>query len=48
MINHVDVGHGCWARNPMASVYQFIFAVIMSMTFLKTQSLRWRLPLISG
>ena len=31
------------ARNPMASIYQFVFAVIMSITYLKTRSLRWPL-----
>lgn len=29
------------ARNPMGSVFQFIFAVVVSMTYIKTQSLRW-------
>jgi membrane protease YdiL (CAAX protease family) len=33
------------ARNPMASVFQFVFAVVMSITYLKTQSLRW--PLVA-
>ena len=31
------------ARNPMASVFQFVFAVLMSITYLKTGSLRWPL-----
>jgi len=33
------------ARNPMASIFQFLFALVMSMTYLKTRSLRW--PLIA-
>ena len=46
MINHmwisvVVIG----ARNPMASVFQFVFGVLMSITYLKTHSLRW--PLVA-
>lgn len=46
MINHmwisvVVIG----ARNPMASIFQFVFGVVMSITYLKTQSLRW--PLVA-
>ena len=33
------------ARNPMASIFQFVFGVLMSVIYLKTQSLRW--PLVA-
>lgn len=44
MINHmwmsvVVIG----ARNPMASIFQFVFGILMAMTYLKTHSLRWPL-----
>jgi membrane protease YdiL (CAAX protease family) len=46
MINHMWISiTAIGARNPMASVFQFVFAVIMSITYLKTQSLRW--PLVA-
>ena len=32
-------------RNPMASIFQFVFGVLMSVIYLKTQSLRW--PLVA-
>jgi membrane protease YdiL (CAAX protease family) len=44
MINHMWMSiMVIGARHPMASVYQFVFAMIMSITYLKTQSLRWPL-----
>lgn len=46
MINHMWISvMAIGARNPMASVYQFVFGVLMSITYLKTQSLRW--PLVA-
>lgn len=46
MINHMWISvMAIGARNPMASVFQFVFAVVMSITYLKTQSLRW--PLVA-
>ena len=46
MINHMWISvTAIGARNPMASVFQFVFAVVMSITYLKTQSLRW--PLVA-
>lgn len=44
MINHMWMSiMVIGARNPMASVFQFVFAILMSITYLKTQSLRWPL-----
>ena len=46
MINHMWISvMAIGARNPVASVFQFVFAVVMSITYLKTQSLRW--PLVA-
>ena len=46
MINHMWISvMVIGARNPMASVFQFVFGVLMAITYLKTQSLRW--PLVA-
>lgn len=46
MINHMWISvMVVGARNPMASVFQFVFGVLMSITYLKTRSLRW--PLVA-
>jgi membrane protease YdiL (CAAX protease family) len=46
MINHMWISiMVIGARNPMASVFQFVFGVLMSITYLKTRSLRW--PLVA-
>jgi membrane protease YdiL (CAAX protease family) len=46
MINHMWISvMVIGARNPMASVFQFMFGVLMSIAYLKTQSLRW--PLVA-
>ena len=46
MVNHLWISvMVIGARNPIASVFQFVFGVLMSITYLKTQSLRW--PLIA-
>lgn len=46
MINHMWISvMVIGARNPMASIFQFVFGVVMSITYLKTQSLRW--PLVA-
>jgi uncharacterized protein len=46
MINHMWISvMVIGARNPMASLFQFVFGVLMSITYLKTRSLRW--PLVS-
>jgi membrane protease YdiL (CAAX protease family) len=46
MINHMWISvMVIGARNPMASVFQFVFGVLMSITYVKTQSLRW--PLVA-
>ncbi len=31
------------ARNPMASIFQFVFGMVMSLVYIKTGSLRWTL-----
>ncbi|MGE5251711.1 MAG: lysostaphin resistance A-like protein [Bacteroidota bacterium] len=42
MINHMWIGViAIGARNPMASVFQFAYGVLMSVTYLETHSLRW-------
>jgi membrane protease YdiL (CAAX protease family) len=44
MVNHMWMSvMAIGARNPVASAFQFIFGVIMSVAYLKTQSLRWPL-----
>ena len=44
MINHMWISvMVIGARNPMASIFQFVFGVLMSITYLKTQNLRWPL-----
>ena len=46
MINHMWISVlVIGARNPMASIFQFVFGVLMSVTYLKTHSLRW--PLVA-
>ena len=46
MINHMWISiMVIGARNPVASVFQFVFGVLMSITYLKTKSLRW--PLVA-
>jgi len=46
MINHMWISvMVIGARNSIASVFQFVFGVLMSITYLKTQSLRW--PLVA-
>lgn len=46
MINHMWISvMVVGARNPMASIFQFVFGVLMSVTYLKTRSLRW--PLVA-
>jgi membrane protease YdiL (CAAX protease family) len=46
MINHLWISvMVIGARNPMASVFQFVFGVLMSITYIRTQSLRW--PLVA-
>jgi membrane protease YdiL (CAAX protease family) len=44
-LNHMWIGVNAeGARNPMASIFQFVFGGVMSLVYLKTGSLRW--PLI--
>jgi len=44
MINHMWIAvMVIGARNPVASFFQFVFGVLMSIAYLKTQSLRWPL-----
>jgi hypothetical protein len=44
MINHMWMSvMVIGARNPMASIFQFVFGVLMSVTYLNTRSLRWPL-----
>ena len=44
MINHMWISvMVIGARNPMASIFQFVFGVLMALTYLKTNSLRWPL-----
>lgn len=46
MINHMWISvMVIGARNPMASIFQFVFGVLMALAYLKTNSLRW--PLIA-
>ena len=46
MINHMWISvMVIGARNPMAPIFQFVFGVLMSITYLKTQSLQW--PLVA-
>lgn len=46
MINHLWISvMVIGARNPMASLFQFVFGIVMSITYLKTRSLRW--PLVA-
>ena len=46
MINHLWISvMVIGARSPMASIFQFVFGVLMSITYIKTQSLRW--PLVA-
>ena len=46
MINHMWISvMVIGARNPMASVFQFVFGIVMSTTYLKTRSLQW--PLVA-
>ena len=46
MINHMWISvMVIGGRNPIASIFQFVFGVLMSITYLKTQSLR--LPLVA-
>lgn len=46
MINHMWISViVIGARSPMASVFQFMFGVLMAMNYLKTHSLRW--PLVA-
>ena len=46
MINHLWISvMAIGARNPIASIFQLVFGILMSITYLKTQSLRW--PLVA-
>jgi len=42
MLNHLWIGvMALGARNPMGSIFQFVFGVLLSLTYIKTGSLRW-------
>lgn len=44
MLNHLWMSvMVAGSRNPMASIFQFVFGVVMSLVYIKTGSLRWAL-----